>query len=202
MSRISMRQTLAVLLACAAITVFAADASAGVFRWKVDADGNWTDAANWQLVSGPLGPGYPNSSNDSVVFSLAITAPRTVTIPSGVMITLASLQILEEANVTIAGAGSDVTQGRLIFSAGSDAPAIDIIGPGRSHRIDAPISLRGTLEVAVLQGNSALTLYHRIAQFDATPCGVTKTGNGVLRFQSSESNTYTTWRRRRSPGCR
>jgi autotransporter-associated beta strand protein len=67
----------------------AADAS--TYRWQFDGSGNWNDPAQWALVEGPAGAGYPNLAGDVAIFDVAPTAERTATIPDGVTITIGRL---------------------------------------------------------------------------------------------------------------
>ena len=54
------------LIVLALIAPRAAEAS--TYRWQAAVDGNWNDPANWTLVEGPAGAGYPNGSGDTAQF--------------------------------------------------------------------------------------------------------------------------------------
>src|SRR5262245_17945782 len=96
--------TIIVIVAAALLTPAAA--FAGTFHWKTDGNGLWNDSTNWQWLSGSMGAGYPNGRDDVAVFSFTITDDRIVTIPSGTVITIGTLQIAESSNLTIEGAGT------------------------------------------------------------------------------------------------
>ena len=113
------------------------------FSWNVDADGNWNDAANWSLVSGALGVGYPNAVDDVAQFPAVITANRVVTIPTGVNVKAGTVSFDEtNASYQIAGLGTltlDVTSGNAAISlAGTNSV---------SHTISAKVSLSDTAQV-------------------------------------------------------
>src|SRR4051812_39758021 len=68
------------------------------FSWKVDASGTWNNPANWTLVSGALGPGYPDATDDVALLIATISANRTITIPDGLTISVGDLQIDDNNN--------------------------------------------------------------------------------------------------------
>ena len=118
-----------VIVAVALLTPAAA--SAGTFRWQIDGNGLWNNPANWQHLSGSVGSGYPNGTDDVAVFSFTISADRTVTLPSGA-ITIGTLQIAETSNLRIQGDGP--TPGRLIFHSSAASATLDVIGTNRTSR--------------------------------------------------------------------
>jgi autotransporter-associated beta strand protein len=165
-------------------------ASAGTFHWNTDGNGLWTDPANWQWLSGSTGAGYPNGRDDVAVFSFTITADRTVTIPSGVIITIGTLQIAESSNVIIVGAGT-TTPGRLIFDSSAASATLDVIGSQSvNHEIRAAVALRSNLTVDVFSRDGGLTFRGGVTQLGAVSRGVKKVGRGMMRFQSTASNDY------------
>ena len=183
--------TTAVMIAAVALTLLTpAAASAGTFHWKTDGNGLWTDPANWQWLSGSTGAGYPNGRDDVAVFSFTITADRNVTIPSGIIITIGTLQIAESSNLLIVGAGT-TSPGRLIFDSSAASATLDVIGNNIiNHEIRAPVELRSNLTVDVFSDDSVVTFGRSITQLGAVPRGVKKAGLGMMRFQSPASNDY------------
>jgi hypothetical protein len=125
----------------AAALLMPAAASASTYRWQTDGNGLWNDPTNWQWLSGPVGSGYPNGRDDHAVFSSSISADRVVTIPSGAIITLGTLQISESFNLTIEGAGT-VGPGRLVFDSSAASATLDVIGNNHAHQLRAEVYLR------------------------------------------------------------
>jgi autotransporter-associated beta strand protein len=178
--------TVMVIVAVALLTPAAA--SAASYRWQTDGNGLWNDPANWQLLSGTAGTGYPFHKDDVAVFAFTITAARTVTIPAGVTITIGTLQISESSNLTIAGA-SDTS--RLRFDSFAAAATLDVFGPNRGHRISATVELIQHLTIDVLDSTSGITFARGIGAVGSSSAGVKKVGSGTLRFDSDTvSNTY------------
>src|SRR5262245_56298366 len=156
-------------------------AAASTYRWTADVSGNWNNPANWTLIEGPAGAGYPDSSDDTAHFSTPGAAEFTVTIPDGVSVTVETL-ILQNARITIAAAGS----GQLVLDT-ADAEA-RITTPGVSSKIviDVPIRLQANLLMDV----PIPITFSNVISDDGTPWSVTIVGGRVL-FDGPLSNTYT-----------
>jgi hypothetical protein len=71
------------------------------YHWNFDGPGNWNDPTKWSPNTG-----FPNAVDDIALFDFNITANRTITIPTGVTITVGSIQIQDnDSKYTIATAG-------------------------------------------------------------------------------------------------
>jgi autotransporter-associated beta strand protein len=180
--------TILVIVAVALLTPAAA--SAGTFRWQTDGNGFWTDPANWQHLSGPVGSGFPNGRDDVAVFSFSISAERVVRIPSGISITIGTLQIAESFALLIEGQGT-TTPGKLIFDSSAASATLDIIGNQLLiHEIRAPVDLRSDLTVDVFSSEGTVSFQRPITQVGLVPRGVKKKGHGRARFTSPTANNY------------
>jgi autotransporter-associated beta strand protein len=156
----------------------AADAS--TYRWQVDAAGNWNDPANWALVEGAAGAGYPNLAGDVAVFDEPLTADRVITIPDTVTITIGRLSVTSsnpDAKVLIDRAGT----GQLIFDNQGEDAVIERSGPGQDTFFITPIQLAAHVIV-----NGAIH-FSGISEIAASR-NVTITGGNVMFGQA---NTYT-----------
>src|SRR5688572_21247361 len=89
------------LIVLALIAPRAAEAS--TYLWQNAVDGNWNDPANWTLVEGPAGAGYPNGSGDTAQFGTASAVHFTVTIPDGVTVTVERIDFPIFNHMTITG---------------------------------------------------------------------------------------------------
>src|SRR5262249_23694040 len=157
--------------------------------WRVDADGNWTNPNNWTLLTGTIGGGFPNAVGDAVLLVDTITANRTITIPSGVTITIGSLQINDSHNFPIPTEGT----GQLhLDKPGSSNAAVLVansLGDG-SPTISAPITLADTLQVTN-QSNGSLTISGAIGE-SGSGRAVIADGTGTVRLAGSDAdNSYT-----------
>jgi hypothetical protein len=108
--------------------------------WKVDADGNWTNAANWTGA-------VPNAVDAVATFGSAITAARTVTLDAPQ--TAGTILFNNNSAYTIGGS-STLT---LDTSSGNTAISVSL----GSHTISAPISANDNLDVS-MPAASVLTL--------------------------------------------
>jgi autotransporter-associated beta strand protein len=176
------RVALAVMMACAAAPRLA---DAATYSWKNDANGNWNVAANWTVVTGPPGLGYPSLSGDVAIVAEILSDERTITIPNGVTIIVGSLQITEGSTVTIQPVGT----GRLVFQTPSGNASL-VAGGGGSHRIDAPIRLDDHLDIVVPGAGASITFGNAISQALVTPWNIMMSGGGVVRFNSGVANTF------------
>jgi autotransporter-associated beta strand protein len=121
-------------------------AEASTYRWQVDASGNWNTPANWAVVEGPAGVGYPNLPGDVAVFDERLTAPRTVTIPDTVTISIGRLTVALSpisAALTIDRAGT----GLLVFDNLGEDAVIESSGTGERAVLSTPIQLAADVTV-------------------------------------------------------
>jgi hypothetical protein len=94
-----------------------------IHTWNVDANGNWSTAANWTN-------GEPNAVGDAASFVGVITAPRTVTVDGPK--TVGSLTFDNAQSYTLDGAGP--------LTINSNAAATINVVSG-SHTISAPLTI-------------------------------------------------------------
>jgi hypothetical protein len=148
-------------------------AEASTYRWQVDASGNWNDPANWDVVTGPAGVGYPSVAGDVAVIDEPFTAARTITIPTGVTITIGELTATSAVSIARDGTGL------LVFdNLGEDA---EVGTTGAAVVFSAPIQLAAHL---VIDGNFTFTT---ISETGGSR-NVTMAGGQVVFIQP---NTYT-----------
>jgi autotransporter-associated beta strand protein len=173
--------------ACVAAELGAGAAEAATYRWNVDADGDWNNAANWTLESGtPNGFGYPNGPDDTAVLSNVITANRAITIPGFTSVTVGSLLIDDDNNYTIAS-----TTGDLTFAHGGATATLQVtnVNGNGAHSIAAPLKLVDNLDL----GTSSPVIF-TFANRISNPGGdrsLTLSGPGVVRMAAAMTNTYT-----------
>jgi autotransporter-associated beta strand protein len=120
-------------------------ANASTYRWELDANGDWNNPANWVVVEGPAGAGYPNLPADVAVFDVDPTAHRTITIPDGVTITVGRIEFDENSpnfGLQIARAGTGIL---VLDNAGEDAV---IVSTGGASSLALPIQLNADLVVS------------------------------------------------------
>ena len=157
-------------------------------RLRVDADGAWNNLNNWTLLSGTIGSGFPNAVGDAASLVTAITANRTITIPTGVTITVGSILINNSHNFTVAAAGT----GTLVLDNTGTGNATLLVasslGNG-SPTISAPLTLADPLQVTN-QSTGVLILSGVIGE-SAAGRGLLVDGPGTLRLAGSTSNAYT-----------
>jgi autotransporter-associated beta strand protein len=126
----------------AASTLFAPAAFGASDSWNVDANGNYTDTANWL---GGVVPGVAGGtgSADVATFSYSLTDNRTVTL--GSIYAIGTLQFGNTSNrsYTITGSTFRIGNGGVIESVAGTGAHIDAIA--------STINLRGT-------GNSVITI--------------------------------------------
>jgi autotransporter-associated beta strand protein len=158
-------------------------ASASTYRWTVDQNGDWNNPANWTLVEGPAGAGYPNAADDIATFHFGpINAPTfTVTIPDGVTITVGQISFLTVADITFAGAGS----GQLVLQSPDGNARISSDNTGR-HTFAVPIQLKSNLTT---NSPTFLTFAGPISE-DGTSRNLLHE-RGHVSFTGAASNTYT-----------
>jgi len=133
-----------------------------VTSWNTDADGNWSNAANWTTNASP------NSPTASPLLGSKTTAARQVTLD--VPVTAASLTIASMQPYTVAGPGS-LSTSSINVSAGS-------------HAISAPVATGSGVTISA-SPSTVLTLTGSVSGTGS----LTKSGPGSLTL--SPSNSYT-----------
>jgi autotransporter-associated beta strand protein len=158
-------------------------ASASTYRWTVDQNGDWNNPANWTLIEGPAGAGYPNAAADIAMFHFGpINDPTfTVIIPDGVTITVGQISFLTIADITFAGSGS----GQLVLQSPDGDARISSENTGR-HTFAVPIQLRSNL----ITDSPMFLIFAGPISEDATPRGILSQ-RGHATFSGTASNTYT-----------
>jgi polyhydroxybutyrate depolymerase len=131
-----------------------------VSTWNVDADGDWSLAANWSAA-------VPNTADARAVLGGAISQPRTVSLD--VPIQLGRVTFDSARGYTVAGANT------LTISASTGAQINVARG---SHTIGAPVRLADDTVISVSSADSNLSI---TGGLNAEGVNVTKTGAGVLR---------------------
>ena len=124
----------------------ASGAEASTYRWQVDASGNWNDAANWAVVEGPAGAGYPNLAGDVAVFDEPRTATRTIIIPDTVTITIGQLTVTSSnaaGQVVVTHTGT----GLLVFDNLGEDALLETSGPGGRTIMSTAVQLAAHLNV-------------------------------------------------------
>jgi hypothetical protein len=132
--------------------------------WNVDANGNWTAAANWTM-------GVPNAAGIEAAFGSVITAPRTVTVD--VPITVGSLNFDNANAYTIAGTNT------LTLDATSGDAQINVVSG--SHTISAPVTLTDNTTITVTPAASNLSITGALT---ATGRNLTKVGAGTVTLNN------------------
>jgi autotransporter-associated beta strand protein len=147
-------------------------------NWNVNADGNWSTAANW---SPAVVPG--TAAGDVVGLTYNITAARTVTIDTTSR-TVGTLGIGDSGSpfyaYTLAASGG---AGLTFNNSGSTANLVQTTTTA-ADSISAPLTLAADLSIS---NSSTLTLSGIIGDGGAGK-GITKTGAGTLTL--SGANTY------------
>ena len=117
-------------------------AEASTYRWQVDANGDWNNPANWAVVEGPAGAGYPNLPGDVAVFGEPLTDVRTITIPDLVTVSIGRLE--STSSVVIDRLGS----GLLVFDNAGETATIEggvmFLTP---FQLNADLTVTGSFEV-------------------------------------------------------
>jgi hypothetical protein len=132
-------------------------------NWGVDADGNWSNDANW------LG-GAPNGVDALAGFASGITSPRTITVNAPQ--TVGILQLDSAVAYTLVGGGAN--QITLDDSAGR--AAINVLSG--SHTIAAALNLADDMAIVVLPAGSTLNITGAI---NANGHAIIKDGAGAVQ---------------------
>jgi hypothetical protein len=128
--------------------------------WNVDADGNWSLAANWT-------GGVPNAAGDQVTFGSIIKQAHTVTVD--IPIAVGGIEFDNANTYSIAGTNT------LTLDVVSGEPELNAING--SHTISAPIMLADDTCVTVTPAASNLSI---TGTFNATGRNLIKAGAGTL----------------------
>ena len=170
----NIRQRIGVLAGIGLIVALVAPdaASASTYRWQLNAPGNWTDPANWEVVEGPAGLGYPSAAGDIARFDAADSFQEVVL---SVPVTIGVLDIGPTQTVMIAGPGGQLT----FDNAGEDARIDHASGGDSSIRV--PLTLDANLVVTSASATGSLFLDGGITEANAGRA-LTKGGPGTLRF--------------------
>jgi hypothetical protein len=128
--------------------------------WAVDANGNWSAAANW---SG----GVPNAAGAAAVFGGVISLARTITVDSS--ITVGRIELESVVPYTIAGTNA------LTLDATSGDAQVNVMSG--AHTISAPVTLADNTVINVALAASSLSLTGTLT---ANGRSVSKAGAGTL----------------------
>lgn len=134
-------------------------------RWNVNADGDWSNAANWT-------GGVPDAVGATANFLAAIDAPRTITLD-----TLRTVGVMRfdnpGASYTIAGPGT------LVVDVGTGAARVAVVSG--SHTIATDVLLQDNLHVTV---NPAASLNLDGQVEGVLGATLTKDGGGTLAMKN------------------
>ena len=154
------------------------------YHWNVDGAGNWNNPANWSPNTG-----FPNAIDDVAIFDFNITANRTITIPTGVTITVGSIQIQDDnSKYTIATAAG----GSLVLDVSSGNASILVPEPAGSNNNAQTISAALTLNDPLTIDNSTVAAGKELTLSGAIggTGSITKTGSALVVFSGAAANTY------------
>jgi autotransporter-associated beta strand protein len=134
--------------------------------WNVDADGDWSNNANWRSPGQPNGVGHVAHFT---TFPVTITAPRTVTVDAPKRV--GQMVFAGSEPYTIAGANA------ITMDANSGNAVIEV--QSGNHTISAPVSLDDDLSFQVVS-QSGLTLFGILTSPGRT---ITKEGLGSVNLE-------------------
>jgi hypothetical protein len=154
-----------------------AAAHAATYRWAADADGQWNNAANWTVVNGPAGLGYPSLPGDVAIIDGDFSTTRTVEIPDLVTITIGELVIAGDQNVKVISGG---LVSRLRFDNGAN-PSIFMLNGASGHEIDVWVQLDSDLHVRHY-GIGGTVVFKRYIEETTGVRTFTKDGMGSAEF--------------------
>ncbi|MFA6174744.1 MAG: autotransporter-associated beta strand repeat-containing protein [Kiritimatiellales bacterium] len=121
-------------------------AQAASDSWKLDADGSYTNTANW-LGGNVPGISDGTASADTAAFSAALTAGRTVTLPGTYAIGTIQFGNTSTNGYTISGSTFRINNGGVIET---------VAGAGaHNDTVDSAIQLRGTGDTTVTIRNNS-----------------------------------------------
>jgi hypothetical protein len=138
-----------------------------IHTWNVDANGNWSAAANWTN-------GVPNAAGDQVLFGGIITQGRTVTLDTAN--TAGQIEFNNANSYTIAGTNA------LTLDATSGDAQINVTTG--SHTISAPVTLADNTTVTVTPAASNLSITGALT---ATGRNLNKAGAGTLTLSNARA---------------
>ncbi|MCB1228085.1 MAG: hypothetical protein KDK99_19930, partial [Verrucomicrobiales bacterium] len=118
---------------------FSASFGQTVSDWKTNANGNWSDTANWTA-------GVPNGVDDVANITFQISANRTITLDAGATpVTLGTLNIGDVSG----GSTYTITGGQLIFDVNTGAAQLNMVNDGGNATISSAIQLNDQLDITV-----------------------------------------------------
>lgn len=139
--------------------------------WTADANGTWTNAANWSA-------GVPNGAGHVATFAGPISSPRTVTLDAPQ--TVGSLTFTSATAFTIASATNALTLDATM------GPASITVSNG-SHTVSAGLTLADDLAVSVAGGSTL----NSTGTLTANGHNLTKTGAGTAQFANVRAGALT-----------
>ncbi len=145
--------------------------------WNINANGNWSNAANWTGATVPNAPGAV--AHLSGPTGAAFTAPRTITIDSPQ--TVGTLLVDSTHPVTLSG-----TAPLSFDAAGATA---NLTANGADHLVATPVTLAGGSLLATVETGRTLTLAGVV---DGVGFGLAKLGPGTLLLTADHTYTGTT----------
>lgn len=150
--------------------------------WTNDASDNWSNIANWSPNAVP-----GTTAGDVVSLTNNITAPRTVTIDSGSLPIIGTLNLGDSGTAFFPFTLTAVSgEGFYFNNNGSGASLVQAVTT-TNDVISAPILLQDNLTIT---NKSGLTISEGIFD-DGNARTLTKTGAGNLTFSGNTANAYT-----------
>jgi hypothetical protein len=143
---------------------------ATVFNWTLDANSPWNDPAGWT----PLG--FPNANDDAAVLGSVISAPRTISLTSNIVVN----QVVFDSSVPYT-IGAVPVGNSLTIAGSSRSAGVDVLQGFHQIQADAQLGTTATIDVA---SGARLTFGVGLA-FNGK--SLFKTGSGELRIDSVNS---------------
>ena len=150
------------------------DATVTIGKWNVDADGNWSTAANWS--SNPKVPGTPGPG-DSASFGVG-TAYRTVTVDQNQSV--GGLRFTNNNSFLIADGGNTL----ILDNKGNNAPIY--VSGGTSNKIQTAFALNDNAVINVAAGSS-LNISGSFFNFINGPKTLTVKGAGGIALTGNSA---------------
>lgn len=135
--------------------------------WKTNANGNWSDPANWITVT-------PNAVDHVANFGPLINSPRTVTVDSPKTVGVINFDSANRYTINGGTVTLDVSSGNAAIQVTSG-----------SHTIASPVVLNDDLSIAV---NSASSVLSMTGALSAAGRRVTKEGAGAVQIAQLEAS--------------
>lgn len=177
-----MNRGIRVLAAIAAATVLLllipATSDAAIYKWKINAGGDWNIPANWERVSGePCASQFPNCVDDEAVFPSSVTNGIVVNIPAGVTITVGAISVYSSNYVILDEAVSGGS--RLVLTTSTGGPVLlrNFSGPQVNVNLRVELRRHGTIMTAP---NTKVRL---LGVSETGARTITKAGAGTLVYR-------------------